>query len=45
MLINQPMSREAWRKLVEALKQVTSEKLVPEYDDGHDSHLNKRYYR
>ncbi len=45
MIINQSVSRETWRKLVESLKQTSEIKLVPEYDEAHDVHSNKRYYR
>ncbi len=45
MLINQPISREMWRKLVASLKNVNAFKHVPEYDEGYDSHDNRRYYR
>lgn len=45
MLINQAVSREVWRKLVESLKHSAEVKYVPEYDEGHDTHSNKRYYR
>ena len=45
MVINQSVSREVWRKLVETLKITSEAKFVPEYDEGHDNHSNKRYYR
>ncbi|MFZ4540795.1 MAG: hypothetical protein ACOYNL_03155 [Rickettsiales bacterium] len=45
MLINQSVSRETWRKLLASLKQTSEVKFVPEYDEGHDTHVNKRYYR
>lgn len=45
MLVNHPMSREAWRKLVESVKYLRSERYIPEYEEGHDPHVNKRYYR
>ena len=45
MLINQSVSREMWRKLVDTLKTTGEVKFVPEYGEGHDSHENKRYYR
>ncbi len=45
MLIHQPVSHEVWRKLVTSLKSASTVKYVPEYDEGHDTHVNKRYYR
>jgi hypothetical protein len=44
MLINQPITREMWRRLVESLKEANETKYVPEYDEDHDVSLNKRYY-
>lgn len=45
MLINQPVSRSKWRRLVASLKHFSSAHYVPEYQDGHDSYSNRQYYR
>ncbi len=44
MVINQTVSREVWRRLVESLKAARDVKYIPEYGDDHDTHVNKRYY-
>ncbi len=44
MLINQPVTREAWRKLVESLKEASKTNYIPEYDESRDTSLNRRYY-
>lgn len=44
MLINQPVSRETWRKLVDSYKRASRTRLVPEYDSNYDVSQNKRYY-
>jgi hypothetical protein len=44
MLINRPMTLEAWRKLLESLKAASSATYVPEYSEDTDKSLNKQYY-
>jgi hypothetical protein len=44
MLINRPMTREAWRKLLESLKEASTTTYVPEYHQDSDKNENKRYY-
>lgn len=45
MVINQAITREQWRKLAASLRYVATIRHLPEYDEGHDSYVNKRYYR
>jgi hypothetical protein len=44
MIINQPITREAWRKLVASLKEASTTTYIPEYNESRDTSLNKRYY-
>lgn len=45
MLINQPMTREMWRKLVVSFREASAVKYVPEYHEPHERSMNHRYYR